>query len=87
MGFGGPKKGDQEKIVIQSQIQVQTQDGKKTVFSNYQTEGFFDELIDEQGRPRPDAEQLVRLINQMQPAELVRRHRHRRRRIFVRNLR
>ncbi|HBV63510.1 MAG TPA: hypothetical protein DEF45_10860 [Rhodopirellula sp.] len=75
MGFGGPKKGDQEKIVIQSQIQVQTQDGKKTVFSNYQTEGFFDELIDEQGRPRPDAEQLVRLINQMQPAELVRRHR------------
>jgi uncharacterized circularly permuted ATP-grasp superfamily protein len=55
--------------------QSQSQRSSAAVLNGYQTQGFFDELIDEHGQPRPDAEELVHLINQMQPGELVRRQR------------
>jgi uncharacterized circularly permuted ATP-grasp superfamily protein len=41
----------------------------------YQTEGFFDELIDDHGVPRLGAEQLVELINATPGEELLRRQR------------
>lgn len=43
------------------------------VLNNYQTGGFFDELIDENGDPRPDARELIDLIHRIPPGELVRR--------------
>lgn len=56
-------------------LQTQSSVLSNSLFSGYQTEGFFDELVDEQGHPRPDAEELVHLISQMQPGQLVRRQR------------
>jgi uncharacterized circularly permuted ATP-grasp superfamily protein len=47
----------------------------KPLLATYQTEGFFDELIDEQGVPRLGAEQLVDLINATSGEELMRRQR------------
>src|SRR5210317_1571609 len=41
----------------------------------YQTQGFFDELIDDGGVPRLGAEQLVELINATPGEELLRRQR------------
>ncbi len=55
-----------------NQSQSQSQSGRP-LLSGYQTEGFFDELVDEQGAPRPGAEELVRLINEMPREELIRR--------------
>lgn len=43
--------------------------------ANYETEGFFDELVDGSNVARPDAEQLVELIRQMPLDELIRRQR------------
>ena len=40
---------------------------------NYDTEGFFDELVDEQNIARPDAEELISLFNQLPATELSRR--------------
>jgi uncharacterized circularly permuted ATP-grasp superfamily protein len=40
---------------------------------NYQTEDFFDELVDDKNLARPDAEELVSLINRLPPHELSRR--------------
>jgi uncharacterized circularly permuted ATP-grasp superfamily protein len=64
-------------MTIQSQSQSRLDKSATTgsILAGYQTEGFYDELVDEQGRPRPDAEELVRLISQMSPGELVRRQR------------
>ncbi len=45
----------------------------KPLLDGYQTEGFFDELIDEEGRPRLGSEQLVELINATSGSELLRR--------------
>jgi uncharacterized circularly permuted ATP-grasp superfamily protein len=42
---------------------------------DYQTEGFFDELVDENNLARPDAEELVALFNRL-PAEELRRRQH-----------
>lgn len=55
--------------------QSQSQTLSQTALADYQTDGFFDELVDENGQPRPDATELVRLINRMQPQELIRRQR------------
>ena len=44
-------------------------------FSQYQTDGFFDELIDEFGNARPGGESLFQLINQLPVEELARRQR------------
>jgi uncharacterized circularly permuted ATP-grasp superfamily protein len=52
--------------------QFQSQSTQPTL-AGYQTEGFFDELVNQSGVPREGAEQLVRLINQIPPAELLRR--------------
>ncbi len=70
----------QETMAIQSQSQTQSQsqsssDLHKPLLADYQTEGFFDELIDEQGRPRLGSEQLVSLINATSGSELLRRQR------------
>lgn len=42
-------------------------------FGSYQTEGFFDELFDEKGQPRPGSQLLVEKINSLPPGELKRR--------------
>jgi uncharacterized circularly permuted ATP-grasp superfamily protein len=42
-------------------------------FENYCTDNFFDELIDADGRPRPDAAPLVEVINQLPSGDLIRR--------------
>ncbi len=55
--------------------QSQTQSSHPPLLSDYQTEGFFDELIDDTGRPRPGAEKLVELINGLSPEEITRRQR------------
>ncbi|MEM9587237.1 MAG: circularly permuted type 2 ATP-grasp protein [Planctomycetota bacterium] len=47
----------------------------QALLGNYQTDGFFDETVDPDGRPRPGAEQLVNLINQIPGEDLLRRQR------------
>eukprot|EP00913_Durusdinium_trenchii_P013368 g12549.t1 len=42
-------------------------------FGGYDTEGFYDELIDAEGRPRPEARLLVEKLNSLEPGELRRR--------------
>jgi len=42
-------------------------------FSNYQTDGFFDELFDNGGKPRPGAMPMVKRISAMPPGELLQR--------------
>jgi uncharacterized circularly permuted ATP-grasp superfamily protein len=42
----------------------------------YKTKGFYDELIDDTGKPRPDAIPLVEQINALTPAELRRRQKN-----------
>jgi uncharacterized circularly permuted ATP-grasp superfamily protein len=41
--------------------------------ANYQTDGFFDELVDSKNFARPDAEELVSLFNSLPQQELTRR--------------
>ena len=43
-------------------------------FDSYQTEGFYDELFDSEGRPREGADLLVERIQSLPPGELKRRH-------------
>ena len=42
-------------------------------FNGYQTESFYDELIDGDGRPRPGSRLLIEMINSLSPGELRRR--------------
>ncbi len=42
-------------------------------FANYQTEGFYDELFDEQGRARPSAAPLIERIASLPDGDLLRR--------------
>ncbi len=42
-------------------------------FDHYQTDHFFDELIESDGRPRPDAAPLVEVINQLPSGDLLKR--------------
>jgi uncharacterized circularly permuted ATP-grasp superfamily protein len=44
-------------------------------FSNYQTQGFYDELFDETGNPRPGTELLVNKIESLQKKELLHKQR------------
>ena len=53
--------------------QSQSSSSSRSILAAYQAEGFFDELVDEHGRPRPDAEALVKLIDNMPQGELTRR--------------
>lgn len=58
---------------MSKQNQQQTQSASPASLTGYQTDGFFDELVDGSGRPHPDAMALVDLINRMPPGELSRR--------------
>ncbi len=44
-------------------------------FDNYQTDGFYDEMFDEGGQPRPGANLVVERINSLPAEELTRRQR------------
>jgi len=44
-------------------------------FDNYQTDGFYDEMFDEDGQPRPGANLVVERINSLPAEELTRRQR------------
>lgn len=58
----------------QSQGSTSSQESSNGLdFSNYDVGGFFDELIDEQGRPRPAAELLVQKIAELPTGELLSR--------------
>ncbi|MEM1069320.1 MAG: circularly permuted type 2 ATP-grasp protein [Planctomycetota bacterium] len=57
-----------------TQAQGQTQ-APPTLLDHYQTEGFFDELIDSSGVPHPEARALVDLIQRLPSDELLRRQR------------
>ena len=56
-------------------IQSQSQSSDDRVLTGYQTEGFFDELVEKGGQPRPDSRLLVDLINGLPAEELSRRQR------------
>ncbi len=58
-----------------SQTQTQRSGAGGARLNGYQTEGFYDELVDEEGRARPDAIELIKLINSMPSGELARRQR------------
>jgi uncharacterized circularly permuted ATP-grasp superfamily protein len=51
-------------------------------FRQYDTQGFFDELIDEHGRPRPGAELLVQRIQELPDGELLQRQQTAERALF-----
>ena len=51
-------------------------------FREYETQGFYDELIDDQGNPRPGAEILVRRIEELPDGELLERQRTAERSLF-----
>ena len=42
-------------------------------FDGYDTEGFYDEVFDSQGKPRPGADLLIQRINALPESELQRR--------------
>jgi uncharacterized circularly permuted ATP-grasp superfamily protein len=58
-----------------SQMQSQRTEQQVVRLSDYRTDGFYDELVDEQGRARPDAVELIRLLSSMPAGELSRRQR------------
>jgi uncharacterized circularly permuted ATP-grasp superfamily protein len=55
------------------QSQQTASDRNGLTFRNYQTDGFYDELIDEQGEPRPAGALLLRRIEELPAGELLRR--------------
>ncbi|TWT82258.1 hypothetical protein CA13_37200 [Planctomycetes bacterium CA13] len=66
----------QNEIPSQSQFQsIPRQSIVAPKLESYQTDGFFDELVDEHTMARPDAEMLVQLINRIPAGELLRRQR------------
>ena len=57
----------------QSQSQSQSVQVPPSGLADYQTDGFFDELVLEGGQARPDAIALINLINELPSGELFRR--------------
>lgn len=55
------------------QTQAQVQSDPRSLLQDYQDEGFFDELIDAEGVPRPGTESLVTLLKELPAEDLVRR--------------
>lgn len=55
------------------QVQTQQSTGNSLHFREYDTEGFYDELFDEHGKPRPGGELLVEKIESLGDGELLRR--------------
>ncbi len=58
---------------FQSQTLGSVLGSPKPSFAGYQSEGFYDELIDEHGRPRPAARLLVEQIERLENGELLKR--------------
>ena len=56
------------------QTQSQTMGGGPT-FSAYQTDGFYDEMFDDAGRPRADCQSLFHRIRSISSDDLIRRQR------------
>jgi uncharacterized circularly permuted ATP-grasp superfamily protein len=57
----------------QSQSQSQSAQVQHSAIAGYETDGFFDELVFEDGQSRPDAIALINLINELPTGELFRR--------------
>ena len=57
--------------------QMQSQNGPPgaLAFSQYQTQGFYDEMFDEAGRPRPECQPLYQRIRSISADDLIRRQR------------
>ena len=53
--------------------QTQSQSSGPLLLDGYQTEGFFDELLDGGGHARPESQALVELLNALPSGELVHR--------------
>jgi uncharacterized circularly permuted ATP-grasp superfamily protein len=66
----------------QTQSQSQSNTLSLPRLAQYQTEGFFDELVDHSNVARPETEALVALINQLPPDELLKRQRDIERSLF-----
>ena len=58
-----------------TQSQSQTSLHHSSLLQNYQCDGFFDELLCADGTARPDAESLLKLLNDVPADELIRRQR------------
>lgn len=57
-------------------------DASKLHFRQYETSGFFDEMVDENGRPRPGAELLMQRIEDLPDGELLQRQQMAERSLF-----
>ncbi len=68
----GPERfrGPNANFISQSQ---QSGPATRLTFDDYDTGGFYDELLDEHGRPRPGAEILVHRIDELPDGELLQR--------------
>lgn len=58
-----------------SQFQSQGGEPLSPLFDGYQSDGFFDEMFDGGGAPRPDSQSLYNRIRSMPPDDLTRRQR------------
>jgi uncharacterized circularly permuted ATP-grasp superfamily protein len=56
-----------------SQSQALSGSEGHTTFSQYQTQGFYDEMFDEAGQPRPECQSLYHRIRNISPDDLIRR--------------
>jgi hypothetical protein len=78
-----PVKGGTASTMSGKQTQTQTQSssssysvpasGKQLTFQDYETDGFYDELMDEQGNPRPGVDVLISRIESLENGELLKR--------------
>ena len=59
-----------------------SRDSNRLHFQNYDTVGFYDEMIDEHGQARPGAELLLRRIEELSDGELLRRQQMAERSLF-----
>lgn len=67
---------------IRMEQSQQNGDNSQLHFRNYDTEGFFDELVDEHGRARPGAELLLQRIEALPDGELLQRQQMAERSLF-----
>lgn len=70
---GGDRTPPALRIQMSSQTQSQSSLNQPSPLTDYQCDGFFDELLFDDGSPRPDAESLVRLLSDLSAGELLRR--------------
>ena len=60
---------------VASQTQVQQQQSDSFSFDDYQSDGFYDEMFDGDGLPRPDCQALYNRIRSISSDDLIRRQR------------